>query len=157
MTAQSTVPVEASSRTRTVIQPEGIIFGDVDFTEPRRYPASNAPSFLVPEEQGIYAILVPDDTCGPRPYAVLYFGEARDMSRRITREHEKFAEWLRKAGGRGLYYAWHPTMGFTYEQRREAVVELIKAYKPSCNVHLDAAPTLRGLNWLRSAPPAKIP
>lgn len=156
MSAQSTVPIPASARGSNVVQPEGITFGERVFTEPRRYPTTmGGPNFLVPSEQGLYAIVTPDDSCGPRPFAVLFIGEARNLSQRLTRDHEKYAEWFKRAGG-GLYFAYHLTVGYTYDQRREAEVELIKAYKPACNVHLDAAPTLRGLTWVRTAPPAKF-
>lgn len=111
---------------------------------------------MVPTEQGLYAILTPDETCGPRPFAVLYFGEARNLSERLTRDHEKYAEWMRMAAGRALYFGYHLTVGYTYDQRREAEVELIRAHKPACNVHIDAAPTLRGLTWLRTEPPVNI-
>ena len=156
MAAQSTVPVSASSRTTTVVQRDGITYGERVFTEPRRYPTTmGGPNLLVPTEQGLYAILTPDDTCGPRPFAVLYFGEARSLSERLTRDHEKYAEWMRRAA-HGLYFGYHLTVGYTYDQRREAEVELIRAYKPVCNVHIDAKAGLRGLTWLRTEPPAKI-
>lgn len=157
MSAQSTAPVTPSARTTSLVQPDGITFGERIFTEPRRYPTTmGGPNLLVPAEQGLYAILTPDETCGPRPFAVLYFGEARNLSERLNRDHEKYAEWMKTAAGRGLYFGYHLTVGYTYDQRREAEVELIRAYKPVCNVHLDAAPTLRGLTWLRSEPPVSI-
>lgn len=156
MSAQSTVPIPASARNTNIVQPEGISFGERVFTEPRRYPTTmGGPNFLVPTEQGLYAILTPDESCGPRPFAILFIGEARNLSQRLTRDHEKYAEWM-KSAGRGLYFAYHLTIGYTYDQRREAEVELVKAYKPACNVHLDATPTLRGLTWLRTAPPARL-
>ena len=92
---------------------------------------------MIPPTQGIYAILVPDQRFSPRGFAVLYFGEAGDISQRLTSQHEKLSAWYREAAGRTLYFAYHVTPGMTDQQRRNAECELINAYLPPCNERVD--------------------
>ena len=65
--------------------PNGINYGNRKFYEPRIFMAKSTRLFqlLIPSTQGIYAILVPDQQCTPRQFAVLYFGEAGNL---ITRQ-----------------------------------------------------------------------
>ena len=106
----------------------GIRFGTRDFTEPSRFPSP-----LIPPFSGIYVMLVPDSRGTPRPFRVLYIGESDNLSRRVTRQHEKFEHWTREAAGSQLYFAFHNTMGMSDLQRRDAECELINHYGPPCN------------------------
>lgn len=144
----------APGEDRTRLTPEGISFGDRMFTEPRRYPRIGG-SFMVPAEQGLYVILTPDPHCAPRPFAVLYIGEARNLQQRLTADHEKFPEWMRRTDGQ-VFFAYHPTPGLTYQQRRDAEQELIDEFRPPCNVRIDARSSLRALCWTRTPPTRNI-
>ena len=44
-----------------------------------------------PYRAGLYAMLVPDGSCRPRPFRIIYFGESGNMSDRgFLRSHHKF-------------------------------------------------------------------
>jgi hypothetical protein len=109
--------------------PKGIRFQDKYFSEPSVFTSAWLPSL-----PGIYAILVIDWTCSPRPYRVLYFGKAVDLGERVLPSHEKYAEWNRAASGAGLLYVAYHLMPNTSDWERAAVEEnLIKHYAPVCN------------------------
>lgn len=136
---------------RTPVTPAGITFANLVFSEPRRYPRIGG-AFLVPSDQGLYVILtLGQDTC-PRRFDVLYFGETRNLQQRLTVDHEKYPEWMRKCTGGHLFFAYHPTPGLTYEQRREAERQLIEEYRPPCNVRVDTRSSFRALCWTRTVP-----
>jgi len=63
--------------------PTGIWFSERYFSEPMVFDSASLPSC-----PGIYAILVFDWTSKPRPYRVLYFGKAADLSERVVRSRE---------------------------------------------------------------------
>jgi hypothetical protein len=108
----------------------GIRFNNRVFTEP--VPFSLA---LPPVSSGIYAILVPDTSCRPRPFRVIYFGESCNFSQRVTEDHERFNNWLAEAGGSaGLYLAFCPTPLLKAQQRRWVEHDLIARYHPPCNL-----------------------
>jgi hypothetical protein len=109
--------------------PTGIRFQDRYFSEPTVFASA-----WLPPSPGVYAILVFDWTCSPRPFRVLYFGKASDLGGRVVRSHEKYAEWNRAASGAGLLYVAYHLMPNTYDWQRAAVEEnLIKHYAPVCN------------------------
>ena len=49
----------------------------VDFSEPKLLGG------WLPTRSGLYAILIFDTCCNPRPYRVLYFGQAEKLSERV--------------------------------------------------------------------------
>lgn len=136
----------------SLLTPEGITFGNRLFSEPRRYPRFGGP-FLVPSEQGLYVILTPDHRLSPRPFAALYFGEAPDLQQRLTGDHEKYPEWMRRCTDGHMFFAYHATPNLTDEQRREAERGLIAEYHPVCN---DVRPSLRLLRSMRIPSPSRI-
>lgn len=114
----------------------GITFLNRAFTEPS--PISLT---LPPVSSGIYAVMVPDPSCTPRPYRVIYFGESNNLSRCVTDNHECFNDWVREAGGAAnIYVAFCTTPLLREEQRRWANSDLIAEYQPVCNVKSSKAP-----------------
>jgi excinuclease UvrABC nuclease subunit len=114
------------------VRTQNIQFKNRIFTDP-----CNIRFASIPSSQGIYAVMVADTTAKPRPYRVIYFGEAVNMSKRLTRSHEKYSEWVRAANGGPLYVAFHFTANMSDEQRRSAENELICHYNPCCNIKAD--------------------
>lgn len=114
-------------------QPMGIVFEQQRFSEPELLPESTGlGSFL--ESPGVYAILTDDPSSRPRPFRVLYFGEAENMQTRATAKHENFPAWQRETGLFGrLYRAFHAMPGSTQVQRQMVESALIQAYNPPCN------------------------
>ena len=108
--------------------PKGIYFQDKYFFEPSAFASTWLPSL-----PGIYAILVVDFTCSPRPYRVLYFGKAIKLDERVVRSHEKYEEWERAAGSSRLYVSYHIMSDTTDWQRAAVEKDLIKYYAPPCN------------------------
>lgn len=115
----------------------GIRFNNRIFTEPE--PFSMA---LPPVSSGIYAILVADDSCGPRPFRAIYFGESGNFSYHVTGEHERFNDWAAEAGGAGnVYVAFCPTPLLRAQQRRWVEHDLIVRYRPACNLQDSPSPS----------------
>jgi hypothetical protein len=114
----------------------GIVFGQWRFSEPEPLPASaGLVGFL--QHEGVYAILIDDLACRPRPFRAVYFGEAEDLWSRATQTHENFAAWRREVGLFGrLYRAFHAMPGSTQVYRQMIESALIDAYKPVCNKRL---------------------
>src|ERR1700730_6264293 len=97
----------------------------------RRFSEPTPLGFVtVPKQPGVYAILVSDNNWKPRPYRVLYFGKAVDLSARVCSSHEKHGEWGRCAAGGTLYVAWHAIPGSTEFQRATLEENLIKHFSP---------------------------
>jgi len=110
--------------------PKGIRFGTRLFSEPIVFRLAALPAL-----PGLYAVLVCDSTCAPRPYRVIYFGQAGDLAQRVTRSHEKHPEWCRTANGEAnLYLAYDRTLGLTERQQVATEEQLIQEYTPQCNV-----------------------
>jgi hypothetical protein len=108
--------------------PSGIWFQDRYFSEPTAFGSPWLPAL-----SGVYAILVIDGRCKPRPYRPIYFGKAGDLQTRVVRWHEKYDEWCRVAGGAGnLYVAYHLAPNSDSE-RSDVEVDLIKHFAPECN------------------------
>ena len=116
--------------------PAGITFHNRPFTEPALFHLAPPPI-----SSGIYAILMPDPSCQPRPYRVIYFGESNDFSARVTQEHERYDDWVTEAGGvANLYVAFCSTPYLREEQRRWVESDLIAGYRPACNLRGNPAP-----------------
>jgi excinuclease UvrABC nuclease subunit len=118
---------------RPPLPSQGIYYKDRRFSEPARFPS--AP---IPPLPGVYAILVRDTGLTPRPFRLLYIGESANLNERITKQHEKFEDWIREALGSHLYFAYHETIGMTDQQRRDVECELINHYNPPCNSRMSA-------------------
>ena len=113
----------------SLFRPRGIRFQDKNFTEPTAFASA-----WLPSSPGIYAILVYDASCKPRPYRVIYFGQARDLAARAVSSHEKYAAWSRTAGGTGkLYVSYHLMTSVGSLARAVVEQRLIEAYAPECN------------------------
>lgn len=109
--------------------PTGIRFRDTYFPEPK-------PIFSewLPMKPGLYAVLVFDFGCDPRPYRPIYFGKAQDIAQRVTRSHEKYDEWCRACKSlTGLYLAYSVMADSSDLERHMVERDLIKAYAPECN------------------------
>lgn len=122
--------MKISARINLGEQRVGIRFDNRVFTEP--LPFSLA---LPPVSSGIYAVLVVDSACRPRPFRALYFGETHDFSQCLTAGHERISDWTAGAGGvANLYVAFCPTPLLKEQQRRWAQNDLIARYRPTCNL-----------------------
>jgi hypothetical protein len=111
--------------------------GSYGFTEPLR----SFPSLAV---GGIYAVLAYDKTWSPKPYRVLYFGKAKNLSERVCGSHEKYWSWKMEAGYQSaLFYSF---MFVTSEDDRTRIEsELIAQYGPPCNDKGNLYKTLFGV------------
>ena len=113
--------------------PKGIRFLDRSFSEPTVFASA-----WLPPSPGVYAMLVVDAACSPRPFRVLYFGKATNLGARVVRSHEKYPEWSWAASGAGQLYVAYHCMPNTSDWERAAVEEsLIKHYAPVCNKTLN--------------------
>ena len=113
-----------------VLPRAGIRFNNRTFTEPAPFPVA-----IPPVASGIYAILVLDESCRPRPFRAIYFGESGNFLDRITEKHERFGDWTLEAGGvANTYVAFCPTPLLKEEQRRWVKNDLITRYRPICNL-----------------------
>lgn len=108
----------------------GINLGGYVFSEPVQmiywYP---------PPLAGLYAVLIPDSTCAPRHFRVIYLGETEDYSGRgFIRSHHKYPSWLNVAGSEfNLYISSFFMISSTSLERRIAEAYLINEYHPVCN------------------------
>jgi len=83
---------------------------------------------------GIYAVVVPDSSCGPRQFKVLYFGMTNDLSSRPSRNHENFDSWCNEGmGERNLYVCCYEMRGSGPLERAMVESSLIRHYNPPCN------------------------
>jgi hypothetical protein len=115
--------------------PTGITFNNRPFTEPTLFHLT-----LLPVSSGIYAILIPDPLCRPRPFCSIYFGESSSFSERVTEHHECYNDWVTEAGGvANLYVAFCSTPFLREEQRRWVENDLIARYRPVCNLKASQA------------------
>lgn len=115
-----------------IVPPEpkttGITFGARRFTEPTLHRSAIRLAW-----PGLYAILVYDFRCWPRPYRVIYFGQAEDLHARVTDTHEKYGAWCNAASGSSIYVAFRWMLSSTEEQRVAEEARLIRDYCPQCN------------------------
>jgi hypothetical protein len=118
--------------------PTGIKFVEAQFSEPMQFGG------WLPKSPGLYAILVWDLSCRPRPFRAIYFGMASDIGARVGTSHEKYDEWMRCAGMTGLYTAHHRMPGSTERQRADLEARLITRCRPDCNVAFNPVPGIFG-------------
>jgi len=109
--------------------PTGIKFQDAYFSEPKALFSE-----WLPMQPGLYAVLVLDFSCKPRPYRPIYFGKAEDLAKRVTSSHEKYSEWSGACKSlTGLYLAYHAMPNSSDWERGALERNLIKIYTPQCN------------------------
>lgn len=106
--------------------PLRLTYKPVFLGSPRPFSTTYMPSF-----GGLYAILVHDATCSPRPYRLIYLGKAGDLSERVCGSHEKYESWMRAACGAQLFVAFY--LMANELARTSAERRLIEHYRPECN------------------------
>lgn len=108
----------------------GINLGGIIFSEPVQMINWYPPPFA-----GLYAVLIPDITCTPRPLRVIYFGETENYSERgFIRSHHKYFAWLNAAGSEAnLYISTCFMVSSSSLERRMTETYLINEYRPVCN------------------------
>ena len=110
---------------------DGIVFGGRRFSEPHPIPVTAVAG--LPDQAGLYVVLAPDATWGPRPFRPIYFGESGEIWLRSTAGHEKWSAWVDRCGVQGVYRSLHPMPGSTRRERQAAESALISAYNTPCN------------------------
>jgi hypothetical protein len=121
----------------------GINFGGHSFSDPAVLPSTATLVDTILGRAGLYAILVYDPSCTPRPYRVLYFGESENIQTRATGTHENYSHWRAQAGPLArICRSLCPLSSATKLQRQQAESALIAKYQPPCNERLsfDFAP-----------------
>jgi hypothetical protein len=84
------------------------------------------------DDPGVYAVM---DTRSDR---VLYFGQAKAMTERVTGSHEHYYDWCREAGGAAnLRVKFYHMPNSTEPQRVALERSLIEYYNPPCNVQFN--------------------
>ena len=109
----------------------GIEFSDHQFTEPLLLSQWEAPY-----KAGLYAVLIYDTSCSPKPYRLVYIGQSSNMSERdIGASHHKYTCWTAEAQERNthLYIVIHLMPNSTEQERLGAKQKIIQSYDPSCN------------------------
>jgi len=106
----------------------GIRFADYVFGEP--VPLSSC--WIPVQLMGIYAVLVPDPTWGPRQFQPVFFGVFNGQ-RPYQLSTEEYSCCLRVAAGKALYIATYNLPVYDPSESRRIQRELIRAYSPLCN------------------------
>ena len=107
----------------------GIRFGDYIFGEPIPLGICRIPQQTI----GIYAVLVPGPTWGPRQFQPILFGVLNGQPQFQLLAGE-YSSCLRVAAGKGLYVATYnlpPLYDLSEPQRIQN--ELVQVYRPLCN------------------------
>jgi hypothetical protein len=89
-----------------------------------------------PPAAAVYAVLYkPDPSAKPEHYAVIYVGQADDLTaERLPFKHPRAACWISRAGSRWkVYIATYQVPGGTGAHRKQIVRELTAVYRPGCN------------------------
>src|SRR5439155_560607 len=140
----------------------GIRFADYVFSE----PVPLAICVTTPQSMGVYAVLVPDATWGPRHFQPIFFGVFNGQ-RQSQLTPDDYRRCLRAAAGKQLYVAaYHiPLLGDPSESHR-VQRELVHIYSPLCNhdpadascrMETAAHPANAATNHQRKADSADIP
>jgi len=105
-------------------------------------------SWHPPRTAGIYAILICDVNCEPRPYRAIYFGQHASLAAcGFPDRHEKYQDWLGVAHHAGLGTLGYPELFIsimrlpysTEAARRGIVLALNERYRPVCNTQFGPA------------------
>jgi len=107
----------------------GIRFADYVFSE----PVPLAICVTTPQSMGVYAVLVPDATWGPRHFQPIFFGVFNGQ-RQSQLTPDDYTRCLRAAAGKQLYVTAYnmPLLGDPSELHR-VQRELVHIYSPLCN------------------------
>ena len=107
----------------------GIRFADYVFSE----PIPLAICVTEPQRMGVYAVLVPDATWGPRHFQPIFFG-VFNGHHQSQLSPDDYRRCLRAAAGKLLYVAAYnmPLVGDPSESQR-IQRELVQIYSPLCN------------------------
>jgi excinuclease UvrABC nuclease subunit len=106
-----------------------IHFSDGQLAHPFSDPSK---CFPISELPGLYAVMIYDASCQPRPYRVLYFGKAANLRQRVCASHEKFWAWQMEAGlNSPLFFSYLRVNAEADRARIER--DLIANYSPVCN------------------------
>lgn len=99
-------------------------------------------SWHPPRTAGIYAILICDVNCTPRPYRAIYFGQNENLAGSgFPDRHEKYQDWLGAAHYMGLgtigyaeLYVSIMRMPYSTETARHDIVRALnECYRPVCS------------------------
>jgi len=106
----------------------GIRFADYVFSEP--VPLAIC---MAPQRKGVYAVLVPDTTWGPRHFQPIFFG-VFNSQHEAQLSPDDYRRCLRAAAGKILYVAAYnmPLLCDPSESHR-IQSELVHIYSPLCN------------------------
>lgn len=108
-------------------------------------------SWHPPKVAGVYAILICDVNCDPRPYRAIYFGQNASLAEAgFPDRHEKYEDWLGAAYHAGLGRLGYPElyisimrMPYSTEAARRGIERaLIERYRPGCNTRFEPAGSL---------------
>jgi hypothetical protein len=92
-----------------------------------------ASAWVPPSGPGLYAILVKDQLCHPRPFRPIFFGQTGNYAERNFLEgHRKYWEW-RAVADAELFVATCPMPFSSDAARAAAESELVRHYQPECN------------------------
>ena len=88
-----------------------------------------------PAGPGLFAVLVMDRLCHPRPFRPIFFGQLKDRAEPgFLKSHGKYWTWRALAdSARNLFVASYPMPFSSDEARAAAQNELISRYHPACN------------------------
>jgi hypothetical protein len=106
----------------------GIRFADCFFSEPVPFGRLALPI----SSTGVYVILVPDPTWGPRQFQPVFFGEF-GVSHDSSIEAMELMACHRVAAGRGLYVAVCTAFRDQSQDLARLKRDLILSYRPICN------------------------
>jgi len=90
---------------------------------------------------GIYAVLVPDPTWGPRQFQPIFFG-VFNTQRPYQLSTDEYSCCLRVAAGKALYIATYNLAAHDPSESHRIQRELIHAYGPVCNREAVDTPSL---------------
>lgn len=108
-------------------------------------------SWHPPRTAGVYAILICDVNCEPRPYRAIYFGQDASLAEcGFPDRHEKYEDWLGAAHYMGLGTIGYPElfisimrMPYSTEAARRGIVQdLNVCYRPVCSQQPEPADRL---------------
>jgi hypothetical protein len=136
-THMETIPIHLRGKQWSIFAMNGINFGGYSFSEPTFLPSTPSAVDIFLGQSGLYAILIYDQSCTPRPFRVLYFGESENIQTRATGIHENFSHWKTLAGCRSqIYRSMCPLSSATKLERQQIESALIAEYAPPCNERL---------------------
>ena len=112
-----------------VSTPSRINFGYRLFNEP-----IEAAQWEPPSGPALFAVLIQDRLCHPKPYRPIFFGQIEAGERGFLKSHRKYWEWRAVADSeKNLFVAVFPMPFSSDVTRAEAERELIQHYRPICN------------------------